>query len=677
MIAGAPRKVRPGTMNPAGPCRCAGCRDDDAARSLADLLDSGCGAVPAAWFAVRAVEQSPVRGRAGPGPARVRRAAVRRGAGAAGPAGPAPARDGRGRVPAGRLREAPGPRRSRAGGVGPRPGRGQQGPVAALSRARLALETRPLPARRDLPRRPQGCGRRGRRGGVAAPGMALLDDRPARRAPERHAPGAGAAADPSPTLRTLWSTDYDHYPLESIGQALAKAHQAAPDDDRVWLALADLATRKGRLEEAGDWLARCERARPDDPAVWSPGSNGPRPPAGPTRSRGRRATCRPRPYPGASCSRCGPGLPARNGDRGAERAALERAHRAWSRRAAAAFERLADLAAQDGDVDRVAELRRRKAAAEAALRPLPRADQRGRLAAARGRARPRRRGDAAGGSTQRPGGGSRPGATRPSPPRPPPRWPGWPRPTRRPSPTGRSLADLLGPIGPREAEKTAVAGGFAMPRFADEAARRGLAFIFDNGRTDAAPAPRDDERRRGRARFRRRWLARHLRRPRRTVPPAPDGPLPFGDRLFRNRGDGTFEDVTASSGLAGAARRLRPRRGRGRLRQRRPPRPVRDPMAVLRPLSQPRRRPVRGRHGAGGARRRPRLADLGGLGRPRQRRRPRPVCLPLFEMGRRESRRSASKPGRPEAEHVYCDPRTFAVAAGPSSSATTAAGSST
>ena len=34
-----------------------------------------------------------------------------------------------------------------------------------------------------------------------------------------------------------------------------------------------------------------------------------------------------------------------------------------------------------------------------------------------------------------------------------------------------------------------------------------------------------------------------------TFPPPP-GPAPFGDRLFRNRGDGRFEDVTAASGLA-------------------------------------------------------------------------------------------------------------------------------
>ena len=74
--------------------------------------------------------------------------------------------------------------------------------------------------------------------------------------------------DPAETLRLLWSLDHEPYPIEGMRETLEKARSMAPDDDRVWLALADLATRSGRFDEAGDWLTRCERARPSDDAVW-------------------------------------------------------------------------------------------------------------------------------------------------------------------------------------------------------------------------------------------------------------------------------------------------------------------------------------------------------------------------------------------------------------------------
>ena len=54
-----------------------------------------------------------------------------------------------------------------------------------------------------------------------------------------------------------------------------------------------------------------------------------------------------------------------------------------------------------------------------------------------------------------------------------------------------------------------------------------------------------------------------------------------GDRLFRNRGDGTFEDVTERTRIASFPGGLRPRGRRGRLRQRRPARPVRHSLAKL------------------------------------------------------------------------------------------------
>ena len=123
------------------------------------------------------------------------------------------------------------------------------------------------------------------------------------------------------------------------------------------------------------------------------------------------------------------------------------------------------------------------------------------------------------------------------------------------------------------------------------------------------------------ARLRRRRLARRLRRPGRPVPARRPSRPRDGDRLFRNRGDGTFEDVTERAGHRRPARRLRPRRRRRRLRQRRPPRPLRHPLAVLRPLPQPGRRHVRGRRpsapGLGGDRDWPTsaaFADLDGDG---------------------------------------------------------------
>ena len=63
--------------------------------------------------------------------------------------------------------------------------------------------------------------------------------------------------DPSQTLRLLWSSEHDAPAIAGIKESLAQARRAAPDDDRVWLALANLATRTGSLDEAGPLLDRC------------------------------------------------------------------------------------------------------------------------------------------------------------------------------------------------------------------------------------------------------------------------------------------------------------------------------------------------------------------------------------------------------------------------------------
>ena len=171
--------------------------------------------------------------------------------------------------------------------------------------------------------------------------------------------------DPTANLRTLWQIDHMPYPVERSRRELEQARQVAPDDDRVWLALADLATRTGRFEEAEEWLMRCERARPDDRAVW--------------RARLDWAQAADRPdevvraashlpvslFTQAHVLELRAWMAARRGDRQAERAALE-SKIALEPADSAAVERLADLAAQDGERERLAELRRRKAAIDAA-----------------------------------------------------------------------------------------------------------------------------------------------------------------------------------------------------------------------------------------------------------------------------------------------------------------------
>src|SRR5260370_40569923 len=73
---------------------------------------------------------------------------------------------------------------------------------------------------------------------------------------------------PVETLERLYKLEIDPFPVEGVRRALEAAAKAAPDDDRVWLARAHLASRLGELAEANRWLDRCLCRRPDDPVVW-------------------------------------------------------------------------------------------------------------------------------------------------------------------------------------------------------------------------------------------------------------------------------------------------------------------------------------------------------------------------------------------------------------------------
>ena len=56
--------------------------------------------------------------------------------------------------------------------------------------------------------------------------------------------------------------------VDELRPFLDRAARQAPDDDRVWLAQANLAIRTGSYQEAARWLDACLRCRPEDVPVW-------------------------------------------------------------------------------------------------------------------------------------------------------------------------------------------------------------------------------------------------------------------------------------------------------------------------------------------------------------------------------------------------------------------------
>ncbi len=238
---------------------------------------------------------------------------------------------------------------------------------------------------------------------------------------------------------------------------------------------------------------------------------------------------------------------AHEGDRQAERAALESLV-ALEPTDAVAVERLADLAAQDGQKERLAQLRRRKTEIESAREAYRQLANRPELApnaAALARAAEAlgRRFDAKA-------------------------W--WRLAVERdrsleseaesaqarlaqvkvlPAATSGTLADFLGPLRATAAGKDIVPAGLKIPVFAEVAECRGLVFTFNNGLSDEHQLPETMSGGVGVLDFDGDgWLDVYAIQGGK-FPPAAGTPA-FADRLFRNRGNGEFEDVTGASGLA-------------------------------------------------------------------------------------------------------------------------------
>jgi tetratricopeptide (TPR) repeat protein len=369
----------------------------------------------------------------------------------------------------------------------------------------------------------------------------------------------GGAGNPAEVLRKHYLVDNPRsFPVDALRTRLDEAGRLAPEDDRVWLGKAHLAIRIAQFADADTWLRRCVQKRPQDPAVW--------------RARLEWAMATDRLADAIESLRHLPAdrlalehhfstrawMAARLGDTRAEQDALTR----WVGRVPGeltALARLITLKARSGSAEEVAELRRRKARLDRASDdyrgaladriPTGGFPELGRLAEELGRWFEARgwwtlalrqsvgseearvalgridRIEREMAADDRVAAGSRPG----------------------------TMADALADLIPRDVREGAVAPPNAIvPNFRDDAEPAGLRFIYENDPTPLSRLPESmgggvallDYDGDG-------WLDVYAvqggKLPNDPNPP----PAPQGDRLFRNRGDGTFEDVTASAGLLG------------------------------------------------------------------------------------------------------------------------------
>jgi hypothetical protein len=351
------------------------------------------------------------------------------------------------------------------------------------------------------------------------------------------------------TLQELWRLDTPTpLSLESHRLVLENAARSAPDDDRIWLGRAFLETRVGRYEEAARLLEACRARRPLDPAVWRVWLDWALATQDVALARRSLEYLSPELVAPTEVLALRAWFAARAGDAAEERRALARLV-ASAPGSLASLDRLAGLALQAGEPEESARLRQRKAELDQILEsystrlfqpdPAAGAKQLALWAELLGR-----HFDARGWWTL---------ANRRDPTLSTARAEGLLRIARAESVRAQAetLAELrtrLGPPPPAAPAPAAPPLG-PMPSFVDDARAVGLRFVYHSGASPERQIPETmgtgigllDYDGDG-------WLDVYCTQ---GGPfPPPPGRLPNHDRLFRNRGDGTFEDASESSGIA-------------------------------------------------------------------------------------------------------------------------------
>jgi tetratricopeptide (TPR) repeat protein len=369
--------------------------------------------------------------------------------------------------------------------------------------------------------------------------------------------------------RTLVSAGWGSYPdktglikeLENLGSnnpigiqvaytALSKAFAKAPDDDRIWLGYANLATRSGQYDEARHRLEACLNRRPDDVAIWRgwlSWAYATQDTVEVERALRRLPDDRLTPPEVLSLSAW---FAARAGDVDRERRAYE-AILAREPGSLRALERLADIALVSGQSEKAAALRARRAelsqykheyenalmsnkvpdlaAAARAAEALGRIFEAHSLWSVIARTNPEQSEARAAMARLVKAEAARP--------------------------KGPTIRDLLTELDTApKMPAAAVASVGITPEFEDAAESVGLRFTFDNGASELHHMPETTASGVGLLDFDGDgWLDVYLTQAG-PFPPDLEAPKTTGDRLFHNRGDGTFEDVTESSGLSDFAR---------------------------------------------------------------------------------------------------------------------------